>query len=105
MKPFTIHAEAEAEVRVSVAYYEVRRAGLGREFRQEFEATLDRIRRMPQAFTAVDDQGTRKHRFQRFPYTVYYVELDDSIWIVAVAHQKRRPGYWSGRSPQPGSDA
>jgi hypothetical protein len=30
---------------------------------------------------------------------VYYVELDDAIWIAAVAHQKRRPGYWTRRKP------
>jgi len=105
VKPFAIHAEAEEEVRVAVAYYQGQREGLGREFRREFEEALDRIRRMPQAFAVIDDQGTRKHRFARFPYTIYYVELDDSIWIAAVAHQKRRPGYWSDRGPQPGSDA
>ena len=30
------------------------------------------------------------------------VELEQSIWIAAIAHQKRRPGYWSGRVPDPG---
>jgi toxin ParE1/3/4 len=100
-----IHAEAEAEVRAAIAYYQGQREGLGREFRREFEATLERLRRTPEAFVSIDDRGTRKHRFRRFPYTIYYVELDDSIWIAAVAHQKRRPGYWSGREPQRGGDA
>ena len=99
MKPFTIHAEAEAEVVGAITYYESQHAGLGREFRQELEATIDRIRRMPQTFAPIDDQGTRKHRFHRFPYTLYYVDSDDSIWIAAIAHQKRRPGYWTGRNP------
>jgi hypothetical protein len=36
---------------------------------------------------------------KRFPYTVYYLELDHSIWIAAVAHQQRRPGYWSQCRP------
>ncbi len=53
MKPFTIHAEAEAEVRVAIARYQTERAGLGVEFRHEFEAAIDRIRRMPQAFAAI----------------------------------------------------
>ncbi|WP_169977672.1 type II toxin-antitoxin system RelE/ParE family toxin [Tautonia rosea] len=92
-----IHAEAEAEVLDAIAYYEDRQAGLRRAFREDLEATLDRIRRMPGTFAPIDDQGTRKHRFQRFPYTIYYVELDDVIWIAAIAHQKRRPGYWSRR--------
>jgi hypothetical protein len=58
-----------------------------------------RIQRLPQAFRTIDDHGTRKVRLHRFPYTVYYVDLDDSIWIAAAAHQKRRPGYWSHRDP------
>jgi toxin ParE1/3/4 len=105
VKPFTIHAEAEAETQGAIAHDETERAGLGREFRQEFEAAASRIQRMPQASAPIDDQGTRKQRFQRIPYTIYYVELDDAIWIAAVAHQKRRPGYWSGRTPQSGADA
>ena len=104
MKPLTIHAAAEAEADGAIAHYEIQRAGLGREFRQDFESAIDRIRRMPQVFASVDDQGIRKHRLKRFPYTVYYPELDDAIWIAAVAHQRRRPGYWSGRSPQPRGD-
>jgi hypothetical protein len=31
--------------------------------------------------------------------------MDDAIWIPAVAHQRRRPGYWSGRAPRTGPDA
>lgn len=105
MKPATIHAAAEAEVDAAIAHYETQRAGLGREFLREFESAIDRIRGMPQAFAAIDEQGTRKLRFRRFPYTVYYVELKDAVWIAAVAHQKRRPGYWSGRKPPNGGNA
>jgi toxin ParE1/3/4 len=102
VKPLVIHTETEAEVRAAVAYYEGQREGLGRDFLQEFESAVARIRRVPQVFGLVDDQGTRKHRFHRFPYTIYYVELDEAIWIAAVAQQKRRPGYWSGRNPDSG---
>jgi len=102
MKSLVVHAEAEAEVRMAIIYYEGQREGLSREFLQEFEAATDRIRRAPQAFAAIDEHGTRKHRLHRFPYTIYYVDLDHAIWIAAVAHQKRRPRYWSGRSPDRG---
>jgi toxin ParE1/3/4 len=97
VKPVTIHAAAEAEVETAVANYEAQREGLGREFRHGLESTIERIQNLPQAIAPVDDRGTRKRRLKRFPYTIYYVELDDTIWIVAVAHQRRRPGYWSGR--------
>jgi hypothetical protein len=33
----------------------------------------------------------------RFPFFVYYVNLDAEIHVVAVAHDKRRPEYWVGR--------
>jgi hypothetical protein len=33
----------------------------------------------------------------RFPYSVVYLEDEDEIWVLAVAHAKRRPGYWRGR--------
>jgi hypothetical protein len=34
---------------------------------------------------------------KRFPYLVFYRILDADIEIVAVAHEKRRPGYWTNR--------
>jgi toxin ParE1/3/4 len=79
VKPFRIHAAAKAEVQGAIAHYESQRVGLGREFRQEFEAALNRIRRLPRATAPIADRGTRKHRLTRFPYAVYYIEHDASI--------------------------
>jgi plasmid stabilization system protein ParE len=41
--------------------------------------------------------GTRCRRLWRFPYGLIYVERDDRIVAIAVAHLKRRPGYWRKR--------
>ena len=41
----------------------------------------------------------RRFRLSRFPYIVFYLELDDTIWVAAVAHTSRRPGYWRDRQP------
>jgi toxin ParE1/3/4 len=98
--PVIFHAEAKAELRAATRYYEEQRKGLGREFRTAVEAAIERIQRTPQAFPPYGDEGARKCLVGRFPYTIFYVELEDSIWIAAVAHQRRRPGYWAGRSPQ-----
>ena len=32
-----------------------------------------------------------------FPYSVVYLEQPDCVWIVAVMHAKRRPGYGKKR--------
>lgn len=99
MKPFRIHAEARAEIEAAIEHYENQRAGLGREFLDALALAISQIRQMPQTFAKIDAKETRKHSLKRFPFTVYYVDHAEEIWIAAVAHQKRRPGYWSSRGP------
>jgi hypothetical protein len=38
-------------------------------------------------------------RMKRFPYDVVFVAGAHEIIVVAVAHHRRRPGYWHGRLP------
>lgn len=99
MKPVTLHSDAEAELREALDYYESRRAGLGGEFRREFEAALQQVRENPNLYAAEDDAGVRYCPLRRFPYTLVYLELDDRLWVAAVAHQRRRPRYWAQRQP------
>jgi plasmid stabilization system protein ParE len=99
LTPYTIHAEAEEELRAALASYEEERAGLGGEFRQEFEAALERVRQNPLMYAAEDASGARLCPFHRFAYNLVYLDLGDHIWIAAVAHQHRRPRYWARRRP------
>jgi toxin ParE1/3/4 len=99
VKPATLHADAEAELWEALDHYEAKRAGLGGEFRREFEAALQRVRENPLGYALEDDSGIRYCPLHRFPYTLVYVELHDQIWVAAVAHQHRRPRYWSRRRP------
>jgi toxin ParE1/3/4 len=99
VKPVIFHSEARREVRREVSYYEEQRENLGRELRIEIEAAVQRLRLNPRAYPLHDHQGTRKLVLRRFPFTIFFVELDDSFWIAAVAHHKRRPDYWAGRRP------
>lgn len=46
---------------------------------------------------APGSHGTARLYFKRFPYTLVFRVQDSSIRILAVAHQRRRPGYWVGR--------
>jgi toxin ParE1/3/4 len=39
----------------------------------------------------------RRHPLVGFPYQIFYTELEDAIWIAAVAHGRRRPDYWRRR--------
>jgi toxin ParE1/3/4 len=100
MKPAFFHENAEAELRKALEDYELQRPGLDGEFRREIEAALKRVRENPLAYAAEDDDGVRYCPLRRFPYTLVYVDLDDFIWIAAVAHQHRRPRYWGFRVPR-----
>jgi toxin ParE1/3/4 len=100
VKRATFHAEAEAEYRAALAVYERQQPGLGGKFRAQVEAAVERIRLNPQAYIPYDDQGARACIVRRFPYILFYVELADRIWIAALAHQRRRPKYWTHRKPE-----
>jgi len=100
LKRVIFHSEAEWDLHQANLFYEKERTGLGRELRQEVEETVRRIQRSPQAFPLQSDQETRKGLVHRFPYTVVFIELGEVLWIAAVAHQKRRPQYWSDRRPE-----
>jgi toxin ParE1/3/4 len=94
MKPMIFHEAAEDEFRAAVDYYNEQRAGLGSELVQEGKRTLARIAERPGTFTLHGSEG-----LPRFPYAIYYLELEQFIWIAAIAHHRRRPDYWKDRSP------
>ena len=46
------------------------------------------------------DEDIRIYNTRRFPFSIYYAyeKDEDIIIIIAVAHQKRNPGYWKQRT-------
>jgi plasmid stabilization system protein ParE len=103
MKPVIFHPEARAELTAAAQYYEAQREGLGLEFTEAIEAVIEQIRQLPGAGALDEQTGRRKRVMRRFPYLIVYQELEDAIWIGAVAHQRRRPRYWADREPDPPS--
>jgi plasmid stabilization system protein ParE len=99
MRPVTFDSEAEDEFRAAASYYENQRTGLGDDFVAEVEQAVQRIAQMPQAFPPHGSSELPKCILHRFPYTLFFLELQDRAWIAAVAQQRRRPGYWSHRRP------
>ena len=96
MISYYFHPEADAELEDASLFYESRMAGLGKSFAAEVERTISLIREFPDAGSPV---GPRRRRVlvARFPYSVVYRRDPDSVVIIAVAHQRRRPGYWQRR--------
>lgn len=93
---FRYHEKAEAELDEAAAWYDEQREGLGGEFIAAVDARIHQIVEAPKRWPLV--AGSRRALITRFPYVIVYRQLDDGmIQIVAVAHERRRPGYWRRR--------
>jgi plasmid stabilization system protein ParE len=91
-----LHPEAELEFIESSAYYESRVLGLGEKFINELEGIKLVLLSNPRIGAPVN-HIFRKALFRRFPYSVIYTIKSTRIWVLAIAHHRRRPGYWRER--------
>ena len=96
------HEAADAELTEAVAYYDGKAPGLGDRFLAEIKAATRYIEQYPE-IAPVIEYGVRAKVLVRFPYSLMYVVELQELFIVAVAHQDKRPGYWVDRLPlEPG---
>jgi toxin ParE1/3/4 len=92
----TFHKLAEAELHEAIQYYESAVWGLGAAFLAEVERSIAQIRAHPEAAPFIL-KVVRRKILPRFPYVIMYSVVDDTIYVLAVANQKRRPFYWQQR--------
>jgi len=96
MKRDVYHPLAAKELIESSLFYEQRRRFLGDEFITAVEKTIRKISANP-LHGRIEKLRARSYKVERFPFRVVYQVQTDRIWIVAVAHLSRRPGYWRKR--------
>jgi plasmid stabilization system protein ParE len=92
-----LHPEARSELRDARNWYFERSPISAIALAHTIDNAISRITEAPHTFSLAD-HGTRKFILQRFPFNIFYRTAETEIVIVAVAHQKRRPGYWSSRT-------
>ena len=61
------------------------------------DEALDTIRQTPESNPIWKNSAYRKFVVHHFPYLVFYEIVDDIVVVHAIAHSKRRPGYWADR--------
>jgi toxin ParE1/3/4 len=93
---FAFHPAAEEEFSAAVDWYEERQPRLGMDFAIEVRAAIGRAITLPSAWTELQP-GIRRVLTQRFPYGVLYASEDSGVFILAVMHLSREPGYWKDR--------
>jgi toxin ParE1/3/4 len=96
-----VDRDAEEELSVACAWYEERCPGLGREFFTQVEEAFRLIQEFPGIGKPAPEvpkaSGVRKIAVKAFPYWVVYQELPSLLYVVAIAHSRRKPGYWRHR--------
>ena len=87
---------AEADAREASLWYFERSPLAADAFRTEVFDTIDGLANSADTWPA-DENGVRRCVLKRFPYTVFYEVSEQTVTVLAVAHQRRRPGYWQAR--------
>ncbi|MGI0024433.1 MAG: type II toxin-antitoxin system RelE/ParE family toxin [Nitrososphaera sp.] len=90
------HPEAEEEFIEASLFYDLELLGLGEGFISEVQRVTKLLVEKPEIGARIDEIF-RRILLNRFPYSLIYSLEPERIWIVAVAHQRRRPGYWRSR--------
>ena len=91
-----VHIEAEAEILQALAWYAERSAVAARAFVQELNSMVLLAVRSPESWPR-GNRNTRHIVFPRFPFNLVFRVKGETMEIVAVAHQRRRPWYWKDR--------
>ena len=92
-----VDPEALVEARNAAAFYEDSQPGLGKAFLADVEAATEEILRHPLMWRRIKGRF-RRYLIPRFPYGLIYAVQGDTIYVAAVMHLKRKPGYWVSRA-------
>ena len=69
---------------------------LGERFGDEVERVVELLLENPKLGAPIDGE-IRHFVLRRFPHSVIYAVINDVLYILAVAHGSRAPGYWEKR--------
>ena len=95
---YFLSAEAEDELTQAIAFYAERAS---KAVAVAFLAAFERPARLVAVNPGIGTPTLGRRRLfplHRFPYSLVYRIDEAEVRISAVAHQRRRPGYWRGRA-------
>jgi plasmid stabilization system protein ParE len=98
MPPVDFDPRAVREARAARRWYARVSAALATAFLAALDDAIAQVGAAPLAWPP-HVHGTRVFRLRRFPYHLVYVEQPAGVLVIAVAHNRRRPGYWRRRLP------
>lgn len=101
MIPIRFVTPARRELSKDAAWYNQREPGLGEKLVDAVRRALQRIvddpESHPKETSARWRRNIRRCPIAVFPYQVIFEIRSTELVVLAVAHAKRRPGYWNRR--------
>ena len=88
--------DAADEAAAAREWYAARSTGAANAFLIELDHAIEQIRSGPGRWP-LHVHETRRYLMHHFPFSVIYKEIGSTIYVIAVAHAKRKPGYWKDR--------
>lgn len=95
-KPYRVHPDVWLEIEGADDWYMQRSLDASAAFIGAVYEAFDTISEAPHRWPKYL-HGTRRLLLHRFPFSIVYLDDPDVVSIVAVAHGKRKPGYWRQR--------
>lgn len=95
---------ARLELVEAIEYYRSISPDLARAFKKAFDEAIAEIHQFPEIAPWIQPSTyqARRKNLEKFPYYIAYLIEPDCIFIAAVAHNRRDPGYWLSRLKEPG---
>ena len=97
MKPVRLRRIAKRDLREGITWYRERDPDLANRFLDEVYKALALLERFPNIggrVFGVEDSSVRQLEVNNFPYYVVFKRLEYRTSVLAIAHKRKKPGYW-----------
>ena len=97
MTPVRLRQRARRDLAEAIAWYRERNNDVAARLAAEVRQTLQHLEHFPDTggrVPGVDDADLRQLPVHNFPYSIVFIRFSTHVSVLAIAHKRRRPGYW-----------
>jgi toxin ParE1/3/4 len=98
-----VHPAAEAEFEAIRTWYGAVNLSAALRFVEQLQGAFNAVCAHPRRCALwrgkLGRLGVRRYVMRRFPYVLPYIVQEEAVFVLAIAHTKRRPDYWRNRLP------
>jgi plasmid stabilization system protein ParE len=91
---FILSPDARADLESAVRWYRRKNIDLSRRLRAQVAATFLAIARNPKSFVRVNNTFVRRALVARFPYSIYFRFIRNTVFVLRIRHQRRADINW-----------